>query len=1250
MKKKYLLLIALLIYFQSNAQTLNESAEWPNSAWTVTGSYATSSIAFEYNPTTTANFAFDDDDAGSSHEDNINAESPVIDLSAAFAAGETSLKITVEYGFRRTNPEEVLRFEYWNADSSVWVPWQDISSNDGNVTDDFCTIPKTTLVTNPLDISLFTPNQLSGFRYRIHYDDDPAGPGYQYGFCFNSPILQSLSCVFPVGLNVTALSPTTATLAWTLQPGITLYNIEYGIEGFDQGEGIVVSGIANPHTLTLLDQNTNYDYYVQSNCGSFGLSDWSGPFSFTTACDPVPDFIENFDLVTTLPECWTRIVNSTDNWANLQVVNYTSFNGNNSVELYNSGDINAIVMLVSANVSSMNNMRVKFRASGGDYPLQIGTMSSPNNPATFTLLQTKNIVEGFNEYNVTLNGAAGNYIAFKHGGNETYATIHIDNIIFEEIPSSPPGCVSDLVVTPNSECGNFATTFAWSEVESADGYRLKIGTVTGGTDLINDIDLGNVTSFSVEAAYATTYYYTLTAYNANSSAIGCTEDIFETAPDGCYCLSVPDSVDGQGIINVQLGTTDFITADGLTYYDKTVDGSVELPQAIYSNLQITFNTFNGFSSYGYNTAVWIDFNDDYVFQENEIVFTGESDADSPTVLNAGFTMPQTAPLGEHRMRIGSVDNNEGISNPCYSDTYGSTVDLLVNIVPVPACLPPTNVVLGTVTSSTAIVSWASPSATTFNIEYGDATFVPGSGTPITGINALNYTFTLDPQTTYYYYVQSDCGSGSLSPWAGPYSLRTLCEPFADLSESFESLDDLQIPECWTKIQNVNNPWGYVGVNEIGGWLEMFNDEDDEADLILITPQLTDLPMNTHRMKFKAAAGGEDYPLLVGTMTNPTDPNTFNLVQTINLTEEFLEYNVPFNTSSPGNFVAFKHGLGDVYRAIGIDDVLWEPLPSAIPECAIDVAVTLDSNCGNYATLFEWTAVPDADGYKITIGTTSGGSDVLNAFNLGNVTEYAFEGNFATTYYYTLIPYNVVGSAIGCIQDSFNTAPDGCYCVSEPESLDNDGITNVQVGSTDFSISNDTYTDLTSDQTVDITQGDTVNVQISFATDYTYYTNIWIDLNDNYVFESNELLFVGESEDLETTVFDASFELPVNAGLGEHRMRIGTADSGQEIPEPCYSDTYGVTIDMLVNIVALSTDNFATAKLNAYPNPVKDVLNLSYTQDISDVVIYNLLGQQVLTTKVNASIARVNLTILPAGTYLVKVNSGNSSKTLKIVKH
>src|SRR5690606_34973825 len=146
----------------------------------------------------------------------------------------------------------------------------------------------------------------------------------------------------------------------------------------------------------------------------------------------------------------------------------------------------------------------------------------------------------------------------------------------------------------------------------------------------------------------------------------------------------------------------------------------------------------------------------------------------------------------------------------------------------------------------------------------------------------------------------------------------------------------------------------------------------------------------------------------------------------------------------------------------------------------------------------------------------------------------------------------------------------CYCTSNPTSNDNDGIESVTVGSVTFPVSDVTYYNYTG-AVPDLVQGETVVSSITFDTGYTYNTHIWIDFNDDGIFDNGtEIVYSGESTNSRPTVLNTSFLLSGTANLGLHKMRIGTADNGQSSPNPCYSGTYGVTIDLNVNIIAACT--------------------------------------------------------------------------------
>lgn len=82
---------------------------------------------------------------------------------------------------------------------------------------------------------------------------------------------------------------------------------------------------------------------------------------------------------------------------------------------------------------------------------------------------------------------------------------------------------------------------------------------------------------------------------------------------------------------------------------------------------------------------------------------------------------------------------------------------------------------------------------------------------------------------------------------------------------------------------------------------------------------------------------------------------------------------------------------------------------------------------------------------------------------------------------------------------------------------------------------------------------------------------------------------------------------------------------------------------------LTTPEFDISAIKAYPNPVKDILNLSYSQEMSAVSIFNLLGQQVFSKSLNTNEARIDMSNLQQGIYLVKINVDNQIKTVRVIK-
>jgi len=109
------------------------------------------------------------------------------------------------------------------------------------------------------------------------------------------------------------------------------------------------------------------------------------------------------------------------------------------------------------------------------------------------------------------------------------------------------------------------------------------------------------------------------------------------------------------------------------------------------------------------------------------------------------------------------------------------------------------------------------------------------------------------------------------------------------------------------------------------------------------------------------------------------------------------------------------------------------------DITIDVEVTFTSttppNCDTTLTspvngetaastdgVLVWSpASGGATGYNLTVGTTSGGNDVLATTPLGNVTTYNLGALAPTTsYFVTIEAFNAIGTATGCIEQTFTT--------------------------------------------------------------------------------------------------------------------------------------------------------------------------------------------------------------------------------------
>ncbi|MHA3789829.1 Ig-like domain-containing protein [Flavobacterium hauense] len=97
-------------------------------------------------------------------------------------------------------------------------------------------------------------------------------------------------------------------------------------------------------------------------------------------------------------------------------------------------------------------------------------------------------------------------------------------------------------------------------------------------------------------------------------------------------------------------------------------------------------------------------------------------------------------------------------------------------------------------------------------------------------------------------------------------------------------------------------------------------------------------------------------------------------------------------------------------------------------------------------------------------------------------------------------------------------------------------------------------------------------------------------------------------------------------------------------EGCESEPLAIIVDEV-----LGTPAFSLKNLTVYPNPVIDVLTVSYDDTITEVSVINMLGQVVISQKTNTDKVEVNTSKLQNGSYILKVATTKGIATVKVVK-
>jgi hypothetical protein len=161
---------------------------------------------------------------------------------------------------------------------------------------------------------------------------------------------------------------------------------------------------------------------------------------------------------------------------------------------------------------------------------------------------------------------------------------------------------------------------------------------------------------------------------------------------------------------------------------------------------------------------------------------------------------------------------------------------------------------------------------------------------------------------------------------------------------------------------------------------------------------------------------------------------------------------------------------------------------------------------------------------------------------------------------------------------------------------------------------------------------------------------------DFTFPHDEWFEVQVNVDISNGISLATIEIKVD---GVDVLPAGTAftDSAGTVPTSLGGvNIYSISTenevyfdDYVYSDTNVGTQDFAAKGFSAYPNPVNNVLNLQANEAISNVAIFNVLGQEVYRANINAMTSQVDMSQMASGAYFVKVNIGGVEGTVKVIK-
>lgn len=804
------------------------------------------------------------------------------------------------------------------------------------------------------------------------------------------------ACQTPFLLNTAMVSSSSAVIIWSntvqgpdnsSQYYISESNVAPLPETFPNGNSTSFAMLSD------LQADTLYHFWVRNICdGTVG--EWSYPVSFRTECDPVSAITENFDTTPagSIPSCWSKIIRgASTSYSSIATNVGESHTGANSIKLDNNSAPNTsdvILVLPKVNNLASGTHRLKFYADGNNTnSLIIGTLNNASNNATFTPFQTIATTTSYAEYTVDFGTYQGGdtYIGIKLNSATTYNPVFLDKIRWD----ATPAC-ADVSGINTSDVSAQTATVNWTAGANETEWQIAYSPIADNAapEALTPLEVSGISSKELTGLAVNTPYHIwvrsvcggdygewVGPYNFRTAceAVATFNENFDavTVPALPSCWSsiirgnaAPFYVSVNSSAGVANSAPNTIVLSPGNYVTADTTNDVILVSPNLSTLSLGTHRVKFFARGNGNLQI------------------GTLDGNSESSLFTSYeNVSVTNTMAEYTIDFSAYSGTDAYLgfriNTTSTYTYTYIDDVRWELAPL--CMDVTGIALQGTTADSATLSWtAGDSEAAWEIVYGNpATIDPSTLEPVLASDETTKEITgLESNTSYAAWVRSDCGSDK-GAWIGPFLFKTACLPAETINENFDAVVTPGLPDCWSALIRGTASPNAALIRSSTSYphsqtksIELYNQNPTEqTDVILVSPQLSNLEDGTHRLRFYSSYY---YPseIQVGTLDNNTANAVFSHIQTISINSTYTEYVIDFtNWSTSDRYIGIRLSATNTNSYAFIDDVIWEANPTCPDVENIDVIGITTSDAYVYWEMGEI----DAEAWEISYAT----SDVTN---------------------------------------------------------------------------------------------------------------------------------------------------------------------------------------------------------------------------------------------------------------------------------